>query len=67
MLRGNDRAGGFDVFQRSMELNLAASVDPFARGYAVFNASADPITGEATATVEEAAIRHDLFAVEPDA
>ncbi len=53
---GNDRAGGFDVFQRSMELNLAASVDPFARGYAVFNASADPITGEATATVEEAAI-----------
>ena len=40
-----------------MELNLAASVDPFARGYAVINASADPITGEASATVEEAAIQ----------
>jgi hypothetical protein len=53
---GSDRPGGFDFFQRSMELNLAASVDPFARGYAVINASADPITGEANATVEEAAI-----------
>lgn len=50
------RPGGFDVFQRSIELNLAASVDPFARGYAVVNASVDPITGEAAATVEEAAI-----------
>ncbi len=53
---GSDRPGGFDVFQRSVELNLAASVDPFARGYAVINASADPITGESAATVEEAAI-----------
>ncbi len=53
---GSDRPGGFDVFQRSVELNLAASVDPFARGYAVINASADPITGESTATVEEAAL-----------
>ena len=39
-----------------MELNLAASVDPFAKGYAVINASVDPTTGEANATVEEAAI-----------
>ena len=50
------RPGGFDVFQRSMELNLAGSVDPFARAYAVLNASADPITGEATVGLEEAAI-----------
>jgi uncharacterized coiled-coil protein SlyX len=54
---GNDRAGGFDVYQRSAELNIAASVDPFAKGYAVLNASADPITGEATLGVEEAAIQ----------
>ncbi len=54
---GSDRPGGFDFFQRSVELNLAGSVDPFARGYAVINASADPITGEASATVEEAAIQ----------
>jgi hypothetical protein len=56
---GSDRPGGFDVFQRSMELNLAASVDPFARGYAVINASADPVTGDADAEVEEAAIITD--------
>src|SRR5208337_4811165 len=54
---GSDRPGGFDVNQRSVELNVAASVDPFAKGYAVLNASADPITGEATAGVEEAAIQ----------
>ena len=54
---GSDRPGGFDFFVRSVELNLAASVDPFARAYAVFNASVDPVTGEATATVEEAAIQ----------
>ncbi|MGA2954406.1 MAG: hypothetical protein ABSF48_01640 [Thermodesulfobacteriota bacterium] len=53
---GSDRPGGFDVFQRSVELNASAFVDPFARGYMVINASADPITGEATATVEEAAL-----------
>jgi len=46
---------GFDAFQRSVELNLAASVDPFAKGYAVINASVDPVTGESTASVEEAA------------
>jgi hypothetical protein len=54
---GSDRPGGFDVFLRSMELDLAAFVDPFARGYAVINASADPMTGEAALTVEEAAIQ----------
>ena len=54
---GSDRPGGFDFNQRSVELNVTASVDPFARGYAVINASADPITGEANATVEEAAIQ----------
>ena len=54
---GSDRPGGFDVFQRSMELNLAASVDPFARAYAVINAEADARTGEANVTVEEAAIQ----------
>ncbi|SPF32336.1 exported hypothetical protein [Syntrophobacter sp. SbD1] len=54
---GSDRPGGFDVFQRSVELNIAASVDPFAKGYAVINASADPVTGEAAAVVEEAAIQ----------
>lgn len=53
---GSDRPGGWDVNQRSVELNLAATVDPFAKGYAVINASADPITGEATANVEEAAL-----------
>jgi len=54
---GSDRPGGWDFFVRSMELNLAGSVDPFARAYAVLNASADPVTGEANVTVEEAAIQ----------
>ena len=45
---GSDRPGGVDVFQRSVELNVAAAVDPFAKGYAVLNASADAQTGEAT-------------------
>src|SRR5437899_3698194 len=54
---GSDRAGGFDAFQRSIELNVAASVDPFAKGYAVINASADSATGEATMAVEEAALQ----------
>ena len=53
---GSSQPGGFDVFQRSIELNAAASVDPFARGYVVINASVDPTTGEANAAVEEAAI-----------
>jgi hypothetical protein len=54
---GRDRPGGFDVFQRSVELNIAASVDPFAKAYAVINASADSGTGEAVMTVEEAALQ----------
>jgi hypothetical protein len=54
---GSDRPGGFDVFQRSVELNAAASVDPFAKGYAVINASADAATGEAALDVEEAALQ----------
>jgi hypothetical protein len=54
---GSDRPGGFDVWQRSIELNVAASVDPFAKGYAVINASADSATGDTTLSVEEAAIQ----------
>src|SRR2546422_1887871 len=54
---GSDRPGGFDVFQRSIELDIAAAVDPFAKGYAVINASAESATGEATLTVEEAALQ----------
>jgi acyl-CoA-binding protein len=54
---GSDRPGGFDVFQRSVELNVAASVDPFAKGYVVANASADSATGEATLGIEEAALQ----------
>jgi cell division protein FtsB len=54
---GSDRPGGYDIFQRSMELNAAASVDPFTKGYVVVNASADLVTGESTLTVEEAAIQ----------
>ncbi len=54
---GSGRPGGFDVFQRSVELNLAASVDPFAKGYAVINASVDPTTGQSIAAVEEAAVQ----------
>jgi len=53
---GPPRVGGWDVFQRGMELNVAASVDPFAQGYAVLNASADAQTGEANVEVEEAAL-----------
>jgi len=54
---GSDRPGGFDVFQRSVELNAAASVDPFAKAYVVANASADAHTGEATFGIEEAALQ----------
>ncbi|HLX71765.1 MAG TPA: hypothetical protein VKV04_19295 [Verrucomicrobiae bacterium] len=54
---GSDRPGGFDVFQRSVELNIAASVDPFAKGYAVINGQADAATGEADLDVEEAALQ----------
>ncbi|HTZ39324.1 MAG TPA: hypothetical protein VMB77_04145 [Syntrophales bacterium] len=54
---GSDRPGGFDVFQRSMELNIAGAIDPFAKAYAVINASADTATGEASLVVEEAALQ----------
>ncbi len=54
---GSDRPGGFDVFQRSVELNVAASVDPFAKAYLVANASADAATGESTFNIEEAALQ----------
>jgi len=54
---GSDRPGGFDVFQRSVELNAAAAVDPYAKAYAVINATADPVTGEAALGVEEAALQ----------
>jgi len=54
---GAERPGGFDVFQRSVELNVAAAVDPFAKGYVVANASADSATGEANLGIEEAALQ----------
>jgi len=54
---GSDQPGGFNIFQRSMELNIAGSVDPFVKGYAVINATADMATGEATLGVEEAALQ----------
>jgi hypothetical protein len=54
---GSDRPSGFDAFQRSVELNAAASVDPFAKAYVVANATADAQTGEATFGIEEAAIQ----------
>jgi hypothetical protein len=55
---GSSRPGGFDVWQRSVELNVAASVDPYFRGYAVVNASADFSGGkeEALLGVEEASL-----------
>ena len=54
---GSDRPGGFDVFQRSVEMTAAASIDPFAKGYVVVNGSADPVTGELGLGVEEAALQ----------
>ena len=54
---GSDRPGGWDVWQRSVELNVAAAVDPFAKAYVVANASADAATGEATFGIEEAALQ----------
>ena len=53
---GNDEPGGFNVQQRSLELNISASVDPFFKGYTVINASSDFVTGDATLNVEEAAL-----------
>ena len=54
---GSDRPGGIDVNARSVELNVASAIDPFAKGYAVINAAADPVTGEASMGVEEAALQ----------
>jgi hypothetical protein len=54
---GSDRPGGIDVNVRSVELNVASAIDPFAKGYAVINASADPITGDAAMDIEEAALQ----------
>ncbi len=54
---GSDRPGGYDIFQRSVELNAAGSVDPFTKAYVVMNASADPVTGEESWGVEEAALQ----------
>jgi hypothetical protein len=54
---GSDRPGGIDFNARSVELNVAASIDPFAKGYAVVNAAVDPVTGEATMGIEEAALQ----------
>jgi hypothetical protein len=53
---GNQEPGGYDVQQRSLELNISASVDPFFKGYTVINASADSATGDANLGVEEAAL-----------
>jgi len=54
---GTGYPGGFDVFQRSVELNATASVDPFAKGWVVINGSADAATGETSLDVEEAALQ----------
>ena len=53
---GDERTGGFNANLRSAELSISASIDPFARAYAVFNAAADTMTGESVASVEEASI-----------
>ena len=53
----NPRPAGADFNLRSAELFISADVDPFARAYAVINASADAAgNDEATLAVEEAAI-----------
>ncbi len=54
---GSDRPGGIDVNMRSVELNVSASVDPFAKGWVVANASADSATGDSTFNIEEAAFQ----------
>jgi hypothetical protein len=54
---GTGYPGGFDVYQRSVELNATASIDPFAKGWVVINGSADASTGETSLDVEEAALQ----------
>ena len=53
---GSDQTGGFNVNQRSLELNASASVDPFAKGWVVVNGSADS-SGNTSLEVEEAALQ----------
>jgi len=53
---GSDRPGGFDFWARSLEMAVSASVDPFAKGWVVANASADS-AGESTFGIEEAALQ----------
>lgn len=53
---GLDRPGGFDAFLRTVELNLEATVDPFAKAYGVISGSADARTGDANLEVEEASV-----------
>jgi hypothetical protein len=60
--KGNDqtgaaRPGGFDFWARSLEMAVSASVDPFAKGWVVANASADSATGESTFGIEEGALQ----------
>jgi len=53
----NGRPAGADFNLRGAELAISADVDPFARAYAIINASADARNNdEATLSVEEAAI-----------
>ena len=54
---GSERPGGLDFWARSLELNASASVDPFAKGWVVANASADSATGESMFGIEEAAVQ----------
>ena len=54
---GSERPGGFDIFQRSVELNATANVDPFTKAYIVANASAETDSGEASFGIEEAAVQ----------
>ncbi|MDR2017744.1 MAG: SlyX family protein [Syntrophobacterales bacterium] len=54
---GSVQPGGYNALLRSIELNIAASIDPFARGYAVFDASVNLATGETDVSVAEAAIQ----------
>jgi hypothetical protein len=58
---GSGRPGGWDAFQRSVELNVAGSVDPFASAYVVANATADAVTGESTFGIEEAALQTETL------
>ncbi len=64
---GSERPGGFDVFQRSMELNIAASVDPFAKGYAVHQCLGGCGHGRSESRGGGGGAGDDLVAVEPGA